>query len=582
MAAWGQERETSSEQRVGSWTFSVRGDEIADIRYDGSVVARSVRAVVRDRDWNTPAWTIERSTGTVDGVELLLRTEGFGMTARAALRVATVDGALSIAVDCEAVAEMWTNRTGLVVLHPPALAGHEVRVTHADGSEEATAFPAAVSPHQPVRDIGGLAWEADGLEASIEFSGDVFEMEDQRNWTDASYKTYSRPLDLPFPYRVGAGERVQQRVLLRARRTAPREEPGEAALIELRADGAFPEMQVGASNAPDPRPSRTVRVADVRLVELDLGSSNWEAALARAKTDGMPLDVRCVLSGDPDSLDRLTAALDGLPVRRIAAFDPARHVSTVEVTQQLRAALARSGTTVEVVGGARSHFTELNREQGALATDLDGFTFAVTPLFHALDTGQLVDSVAMQRLLAAQAVSIARDRPVHVGPVTLRPRFNDVATGRQPAPTRGDLSEGYGAEFTSAVDPRQGSRELAAWAIASAAALAVPGVASITWFEEWGDRGIFGAGGERRPVAGAIEALARLKGSRLLWGDSPDGLIWALGGRGRSDARVLVANLDDRTRTATVRFEDSDIPVTLRAAQWTTVVRRTASSKPDD
>ena len=28
----------------------------------------------------------------------------------------------------------------------------------------------------------------------------IFEMEDQRNWTDASYKTCVRPLALPWPY----------------------------------------------------------------------------------------------------------------------------------------------------------------------------------------------------------------------------------------------------------------------------------------------------------------------------------------------------------------------------------------------
>jgi len=30
-------------------------------------------------------------------------------------------------------------------------------------------------------------------------------MEDQRNWTDASYKTYVRPLALPWPYTLATG-----------------------------------------------------------------------------------------------------------------------------------------------------------------------------------------------------------------------------------------------------------------------------------------------------------------------------------------------------------------------------------------
>ena len=37
---------------------------------------------------------------------------------------------------------------------------------------------------------------------------------DQRNWTDASYKTYVRPLALPWPYTLAAGSRLEQSVSL--------------------------------------------------------------------------------------------------------------------------------------------------------------------------------------------------------------------------------------------------------------------------------------------------------------------------------------------------------------------------------
>src|SRR5207244_1628606 len=36
--------------------------------------------------------------------------------------------------------------------------------------------------------------------------------EDQRNWTDGSYKTYCTPLRLPYPVEIRAGERVAQAV----------------------------------------------------------------------------------------------------------------------------------------------------------------------------------------------------------------------------------------------------------------------------------------------------------------------------------------------------------------------------------
>ena len=39
--------------------------------------------------------------------------------------------------------------------------------------------------------------------------GDVFETEDQRNWTDASFKTYCPPLRLPFPRPFEDGEEIE-------------------------------------------------------------------------------------------------------------------------------------------------------------------------------------------------------------------------------------------------------------------------------------------------------------------------------------------------------------------------------------
>jgi hypothetical protein len=254
-----------------------------------------------------------------------------------------------------------------------------------------------ISPHQPVFGITGLAWENGGCDVALRFAGDVFKMEDQRNWTDASFKTYSRPLARPFPYRIGPGERVRQSVTIEARTSSGpiRSETGPAR-IALIAGGVFPSIAVGAATAPDPAPDPddTKPVGSEVLVELDPGSPTWRAALRIAAGNGLPFDVRFIL----------------------------------------------------------------------------GLATTVTPLFHALGTEQLIESVAMQRLVAEQTVSYSGGMPVHIGPVCLRPRFNNVTTTEQPRPAGYDLTEGYGAEFTGFVDARQTAPELAAWAIGSATA----------------------------------------------------------------------------------------------------------------
>jgi hypothetical protein len=62
--------------------------------------------------------------------------------------------------------------------------------------------------HDLAMDLGGGRW------ARFRFSGDLFEMEDQRNWTDASFKTYSTPLSLGYPHHAGVGRRFEQRVVV--------------------------------------------------------------------------------------------------------------------------------------------------------------------------------------------------------------------------------------------------------------------------------------------------------------------------------------------------------------------------------
>ena len=126
------------------------------------------------------------------------------------------------------------------------------------------------------------------------------------------------------------------------------------------------------------------------------------------------------------------------------------------------------------MGGTRAHFTELNRRHADLPADLPALTFSSTPQMHAVEPRQIVESIDVQRLTAIEAVRIADGRPVHIGPVTLRPRFNAVAASSAARPT--GSAEGYAALDEHATDPRQASAGLAAWTVASAAAFAVPGV----------------------------------------------------------------------------------------------------------
>lgn len=93
-------------------------------------------------------------------------------------------------------------------LHPlTECSGKLCTIIHPDNTEEQLSFPVQISPHQPFRNIASLKWPIDNdLYAELHFEGDIFETEDHRNWSDASYKTYSTPLDLPFRFWMAAAD----------------------------------------------------------------------------------------------------------------------------------------------------------------------------------------------------------------------------------------------------------------------------------------------------------------------------------------------------------------------------------------
>lgn len=573
---WGDDETAWSR---GRWALVRRGGgELADISLDGRPVLRSVRLVVRDRDWNTLPLRVDAVRAEDEGLRLeVSATEGGGLGGAITVRA---DGdRLEVVADLVCTAAFETNRTGLVVLHPPQLRGRTLAVGHPDGTEELTRFPADISPHQPATDIVSLSWTSDAGPMRLGLSGDTFEMEDQRNWTDASFKTYSRPLALPFPYPLSAGDRVVQSLILERTAAAPPAPARRVDVLSLHARGRLPSIGVAASTAPDalrpdalePPPGDTV------LVELDLASPAWRAALDRAQRAGLPLDVRFVVDEDaPAALARGVRALVGVAVRRVTAFrarGPARHVSDADTVTALREALDRAGLDLAASGGVRTHFTELNREHHRLPAGLEGIGFALTPLFHDLSTAQLVESVPMQRLVAEQAVRLAHGIPVDIGPIGLLPHVNAVATTAEPRPRRADLRDGYGPALLAAADPRQDAEGLAAWTVASAAALSIPGVRSLSYFEEWGPRGILRSDGDARPVSDAVRALAEISGEPALVGDSPDGRVWAFGAANRGGTVLLIANLDRTSRVVEVRSPRGTITARLEPYAWTRVDR---------
>ena len=136
------------------------------------------------------------------------------------------NGTVTFSMDGEARSTFRRNRIGFCVLHPMGCAGVPCLIVKVDGAVEESAYPnlplplnylidGEIKPVAPFNNMRAVRYEiTSGVEAEVRFEGETFEMEDQRNWTDASYKTYGTPLSQPFPVEVAAGTKIAQRITL--------------------------------------------------------------------------------------------------------------------------------------------------------------------------------------------------------------------------------------------------------------------------------------------------------------------------------------------------------------------------------
>lgn len=539
----------------GPWSASLRGSELDDIAFDGELVVRSIRFVVRDQDWKTLPVIVDAVDHTTSGLHLRGRVGDDGEVVAWSLSVDLGASTLRVAVRAEVTAAFRRARIGLIVLQSPALAGTELVVGHPEGSTTTTRLPEHVAPHQPAIRIESLAWTGDRIATTARFSGDVFEMEDQRNWTDASFKTYSTPLSLPFPVAVAVGDVVEQAVEVSCARvdaaetaeaplatplavtvvpetelSAQREDPAPESVegrIGAPLDSVVPTISTSVSSDPDGGRAGAVVPDTITavLAEIDPTNPDWPAILDRAVRQAgfRPLDLRLVLGTGEEAEPVLRRLRDAaVPVVRVGAFHRRTHLSEVTlltaVGDVLRALWADIRTPhPELVGGTRAHFTELNRNHARLERWAGPVAFSITPFMHDRGGHQLVESLGMQAVVVADAVRIADGRPLHVGPVTLGARYNAVATTRASAGGSRDaeLRAGFGAEHVpGATDDRQSAKALGAWVVGSVAALAVLGVQSLSYFEATGPRGLVAADGVLTAAGRALGWIAELSGRR--------------------------------------------------------------------
>lgn len=545
------------ELRAGSLILQLDGVDLRSIVWGDHEVLRRVYVAVRDRDWGTVP-------PVVRDVALKRRSDSFELSFECLHQSGSIDfrwkgsvagrpdGSIDYQFHGRAYSSFFRNRIGLCVHHPlRECVGRKCTVETGDGRTESV-FPFYVAPHQPFLDLRAITHELQpGVSVEVRFSGEVFEMEDHRNWTDGGFKIYGTPLSLPFPVQVREGDEVQQSVQIRLRQPAGSAVPTRTTRTELRLAGVSPVPlpRIGFGWARTLSPEETARLRQLQPAHLrvDYGATSAdEDALKQAASTGIPLELAMHLGDSPEqALRALAERLGSIQLARVLVFHRDESSTTAHWVRLARSLVPAPA----VMGGTNAYFAELNRRRPEDKSA--GACFSVNPQVHAFDDLSLIENLEAQAHVVRSAKTFLDGGPVVVSPVTLKPRFNPAATSST------------GASAAASSDPRLLTQFGAVWTLGSLKYLCEGGVASVTYYEVAGPGGLMD-GAAIFPLYRVFASLAEFHGGTCVPVDSSHPLrvlafLLQKGQRGR----LLVANATTTEQTVTGLLQRTLAPLEI-------------------
>jgi hypothetical protein len=531
---------------AGAITAMLDNGALRYIRYRGTEVLRGIAYLIRDKNWGTYAPVIEglKVRQNRDGFTVAYtatandKTQGIRYAARIE---AKADGTVMFQVTSTPLTDFITNRTGFVVLHPlTGVVGEPVEIVHTDGKKRKSRFPKFISPGQPVFEIRSLKHTVmPGVTATVLMEGNKFEMEDHRNWMDASYKTYVCSLLDPWPYTLPKGESFTQSITLtiegkpKAKKAA---RPGWVIAIAI--DGIKGRIPAIGAGVPMAEAKHALDKADLiaaarpahLICQID-GRADHQAEAAAAfralrERTGIPTTLEIVLpakasaeeevraiAGELRTADYKPDAIVVTQMHDLKSFQPNTPRPWGPSYEEMAAAVRASFPDVPLGGGMLSFFTELNRMPPPMGV-FDFITHTVCPIVHAADDLSVMETLESLPSIIASTRNMMGKTPYHLGPSSIPCRDNPYGATVAPNP-------GNARVCLSDMDPRQRGLFAAAWNMGLLAAFAKGGVDSVALGAVTGPQGaIYWKTDYRQPWFDDVDA-AVYPGYHVLAGLAP-------------------------------------------------------------
>ncbi len=576
---------------AGPLSVELDNGQLRYLKLDGIEVLRAVAFLVRDENWGT-------YVPSIANLKVEQRADGFSVSYRAVCGKGSqeiaydariegrADGSLEFTGNATPKTDFLTARTGFVVLHPlKGVVGKDVEVEHVDGTVAKSKFPQQVDPVQPFLHIRALTHAVTpGVKATVRFEGDTWEMEDHRNWTDASFKTYVRPLALPWSYTLKAGETIRQAVKVslsgKTRNAGASAPKGVAIELGAATRASMPPVGLGM-------PAEEIEYAVMHLDLLKLAAPRFLQCQfdPRARHGLKELygyrvlceqtSAQCVLEIVVESfndyageLARLAsmvkhsgltlAAIAICPVGDLKSVLPGGPRPPAPALDALYAAARAAFPGVRLGGGMFSFFTELNRKHPP-ADNLDFVMNTTCPIVHAADDRSVMETLEALPYQVATTRSFMGGTAYRVGPSSIGCRDNPHGKTFTPNPDNERVC-------LARMDPRQRGLFSASWTLGYIATFARTNVESVAVGAPTGPLGIIYrktdhpqpyyeqlTGPAVYPVYHVISGLTRGAGRKLVYAESTDtARVQCLAYRGEGGTTLWVANLTAQEQTVAV------------------------------
>lgn len=517
--------------QAGPLTVRYAAGFIRRVTYGENEILRMVYFALRDHNWNSIKLSISNENIIMHENDFTISYDGFHMQNERCLMEwkakieGRPDGSIIFTIQGEALENFKKNRAGFCVLHPLNIANEECKITHPDGNHTIHHFPLQISPENPFKKIKSMDWQTSGTAWNLSFEGDIFETEDQRNWSDASFKTFCTPLDQPFPVELKKGDKVFQRVTFKPALPLKHVYNNNlfVSLFTTGKNTILPDLGIGASTEVSllsPTTVSLLRALNLSHYRIDIfpAVDNWVTRFSQdyenAFTLGLPVEVALHLTlnySEESEAFILLCQQNHIQVKKVLLLSSSGMVTSMDLLK-LAPVLRKKLANVLIGGGTNYNYNELNKNRFS-ANDLDFISFATDPQEHADDDLTIFENLEAQaHLVNSTKMLYGSSMPVHISPVTLRKRFNPYATN----PIDFFISENLKA------DPRQKEIFAAIWTFGSMCQLTKAGASSVTYFQTIGNQGIITDQGDCYPVYEVLKEFAAFQGKPVQVLDSSD------------------------------------------------------------